>query len=86
MSEPAFQLSVLILNLSDIFLLAVARVLSRHAVPLLLPGLLRLLLEYKWGKLGLFHFDLHPTDTLTLCLRLQLRYRASLSSVSTFQL
>jgi hypothetical protein len=43
--ESALQLPVLILNLSDIFLLAIPGVLRAHAVSLLLARLLRLVVE-----------------------------------------
>jgi hypothetical protein len=57
--QSSLQLPVLILNLSDIFLLPVTWVLRRHAVALLLPRLLRLLRESKGRSLWLLNLQFH---------------------------
>lgn len=67
------QLSVLILNLSDILFLPVPRVLGRHPVSLLLLGLLRLVVVNKGRQLRLLQFYLSPNrSNLLLSLSLGL--------------
>lgn len=62
LGQSSSELSVLILNLSDILFLPVSWVLRWHPVSLLLSGFLRLVFVNKRRELRFLEFDLSPNN------------------------